>query len=496
MSTATVGLQWRSGERRSPSGSVGFAGALKTLSPFFALSFVLLLLKPGLLRVAFPATACFFGYHLYKRNESYYLSFTLWICMLSPLLRRLVDYRTSYQLQSLILLAPLLLTLLPAIHLRHRLARIAPVIRTGTFLALGGVIFGAGVGMIKHPGTEVIASTLMWLGPIMLCVFAASIEDRETLRRVLRSTFICGVLLMSAYGIYQFVVAPPWDTYWLHEVNIGSLSPSFGHPQPYGIRVWSTMNSPGSFALFLSAALIWLATLDGFFPAMANMMGYLALSLTLVRTAWMMTIIGIVIYVVGSRKRISTRSIAGGVLTIGLVAGGLLYVSQFPGVTDRLNSFSSLKSDRSVEERKAMYRYMTGYILSNPFGDGLQSSPGDIHGYLIDSTFIELFALQGWIGGLCYGAGLVYLLGNMARGLRGYSPEKVGAIAVTLACATQAASGDILYRQGGVVLWLFIGVWANFAFAKPHRSLTSGQAIGDRPIYPEKTGDLLEHALT
>ena len=476
MSTVTVGLQWRSSERRIPRCSVGFASALKTLSPFFALTIVLLLLKPGLLRVAFPAAACFFGYQLYKRNESYFLSFTLWICMLAPLLRRLVDYRTSYQLQSLILLAPLLLTLLPAIHLRRRLARVAPVIRTGTFLTLGGVIFGAGVGMIKHPGIEVISSTLMWLGPIMLCVFAASIEDREELRRVLRSTFICGVLLMSAYGIYQFVVAPPWDTYWLHEVNIGSLSPSFGHPQPYGIRVWSTMNSPGSFALFLSAALIWLATLDGFFPAMANMMGYLTLSLTLVRSAWMMTIIGI--------------------LTIGLVAGGLLYVSQFPGVTARLNSFHSLKSDRSVEERKAMYRYMTGYILSNPFGDGLQSSPGDIHGYLIDSTFVELFALQGWIGGLCYGAGLTYLLGNMARRLRSDSPEKVGAIAVTLACATQAASGDILYRQGGVVLWLFIGVWASFTFAKQNRSPASVQGTGDQPFYPEKNVDVLQPALT
>jgi hypothetical protein len=496
MSTVTVGLQMRSSERRSPRCSTGFASALKTLSPFFGLTLCLFLLKPGLLRVVFPAAACFFGYQLYKRNESYYLSFTIWICMLAPLLRRLVDWRTSYQLQSLILLAPLLLTLLPAIHLRRRLARIAPVIRTGTFLTVGGVIFGGGVGMIKHPGTEVIASTLMWFGPIMLCVFAASIEDREMLRRVLGRTFIWGVLLMSAYGIYQFVVAPPWDTYWLNEVNIGSLSPSFGHAQPYGIRVWSTMNSPGSFALFLSAALIWLATLDGFLPAVANMLGYLTLSLTLVRTAWMMTAIGILIYILGSRKRISTRSIVGGLLTIGLVAGGLLYVSQFPGVTDRLSSFSSIKSDRSVEERKAMYRYMTGYILTNPFGEGLQSSPGDVHGYLLDSTFVELFVLQGWIGGLCYSAGLIYLLGNMARRLRSFSPEKVGAVAVTLACATQAASGDILYRQGGIVLWLFIGVWASFSFAKPLRSPVRVQATGDGPFTPEENVGLLESALS
>jgi hypothetical protein len=84
----------------------------------------------------------------------------------------------------------------------------------------------------------------------------------------------------------------------------------------------------------------------------------------------------------------------------------------------------------------------------------------------------------------------------MARRLRSDSPEKVGAIAVTLACATQAASGDILYRQGGVVLWLFIGVWASFTFAKPHRSPRSVQAIGDQPFYPEKNVDVLHPALT
>ena len=46
--------------------------------------------------------------------------------MLTPLLRRAVDWRTVYQEQSMILLAPLLVTLLPAIHLRSRLAEVLP----------------------------------------------------------------------------------------------------------------------------------------------------------------------------------------------------------------------------------------------------------------------------------------------------------------------------------------------------------------------------------
>jgi hypothetical protein len=346
------------------------------------------------------------------------------------------------------------------------------MIRTGTLLTLSGVIFGAGIGLIKHPGATVILSTVMWIGPMLLCVFAASIRDREMLGRVLTRTLAWGVLVMALYGIYQFVVAPPWDTYWLVEVNRDSFSPSFGHPDPFGIRVWSTMNSPGAFALFLGAALIWLATRNGPMVAIANMMGYVALCLSLVRTAWMMTVLGLLIYVLTRRKMPSLKSAASTLLTLGLVTCGLLYVMQFHGVKERFESFSSLKSDRSVQERQSMYRYMEGYFLHTPLGDGLQS-PAEYHGYLLDSTFAELFLMLGWIGGLSYAAGLGYLLMQMTVSLRRASGMRAAAVAVTLACASQAVSGDVVYRQGGVVLWLFVGVWASTSIrdvALPGRS--------------------------
>jgi hypothetical protein len=146
---------------------------------------------------------------------------------------------------------------------------------------------------------------------------------------------------------------------------------------------------------------------------------------------------------------------------LGLIGCGLLYATQFPKVQDRLQTFTSLKSDRSVGERKLMYQFMEKYVLSTPLGDGLQS-PAEYHGYLLDSTFAELFFMLGWIGGICYAAGLGYLLLRMVMSLRRVSGTQAGAVVVTLAIVSQAISGDILYRQGGVVLWLFIGIWASF----------------------------------
>jgi hypothetical protein len=126
-----------------------------------------------------------------------------------------------------------------------------------------------------------------------------------------------------------------------------------------------------------------------------------------------------------------------------------------------------------------MYKYMATYVLSTPLGDGLQS-PAEVHGYLIDSTFAELFYMLGWIGGLCYFAGLGYLLMNMMVSLRRVSGTRAAAVAVTLACASQSVSGDVLYRQGGIILWLFIGVWASFVSRPGSLPVRSRSLFGER----------------
>jgi hypothetical protein len=473
MSSPTLGrLEYGRGAR-TLDGSGDFGRVLKTVVPFVTLTLVLLALKPALLRPLFPVAACFVGYRIYKRNESYYLSFVLWIYMLTPLLRRVVDWRTSYQQQSMILLAPLLITLLLAIHLRRRLMIVAPVIRTGVLLTLSGIAFGAGVGMIKHPSVNVVLATVMWAAPIVLCVFAASIREREMLGRVLTRTLLWGVLFMSVYGMYQFLVAPPWDTYWLRQVTADALSPSYGMPKPMAIRVWSTMNSPGPFALFLSAALVWLCTVDGLLAVLASVAGYIALCLTLVRTAWIQTILGLLIFIFGCRTRPSLRSTISAFLTVGLVAYVLLHATQFAGVYDRLQTFSSLGSDESVNARGEMYRYMSGLILSTPIGVGMES-PSEAHGFPIDSSLVVLFYFLGWPGGCFYLAGFAYLLAQIAFRLRCHSKEEAAAIAVVLACATQAFSGDVIYRQGGIVLWLFVGVWASISF---RYAMSAGQSM-------------------
>jgi hypothetical protein len=221
------------------------------------------------------------------------------------------------------------------------------------------------------------------------------------------------------------------------------------------------MSSPGAFALLLSAALIWLSTLDGFFPTVVNVTGNIGLSLSLVRSAWMMTILGLLIAVFGCRKRSSLKSTASALLAIGVVAFVLLHGTQFSRVSDRVQTFSSLGSDNSLHLREEMYRYMKDLILSTPLGVGLESST-DVHGASMDSSFAEMFYVLGWPGGCFYLAGFTYLLVQIAFRLRCHSKEEAAAIAVVLACATQAFSGDVIYGQGGncpLAVWRSLGIF-------------------------------------
>ena len=63
-----------------------------------------------LLRVAIPAAAFFVGVVLYFSAPIRYVEYSLWLWFLTPLVRRLVDWRFGYTEPNMVLLAPLLVS--------------------------------------------------------------------------------------------------------------------------------------------------------------------------------------------------------------------------------------------------------------------------------------------------------------------------------------------------------------------------------------------------
>src|SRR3954470_13468883 len=66
--------------------------------------------KPGLVHYEFPIASLLTGAFLYRRNPVLYVAFTIWLYFLSPLIRQVVDFRSSWMDPNPILLAPLLAT--------------------------------------------------------------------------------------------------------------------------------------------------------------------------------------------------------------------------------------------------------------------------------------------------------------------------------------------------------------------------------------------------
>ena len=109
-------------------------------------------------------------------------------------------------------------------------------------------------------------------------------QEYPAYHRVLLKTFVYGTFVMGAYGVIQFVSPPPWD---------GVLDDLLGHgqsegtPVPFGMRISSTMNSCGPFAITIMmrpADVARRARQDARSPA--AVVGVPALLFTSVRTAW------------------------------------------------------------------------------------------------------------------------------------------------------------------------------------------------------------------
>ena len=111
-----------------------------------------------------------------------------------------------------------------------------------------GVLYGFVVGVLLHPSAEVAFGLLNWITPLRLEAHVAiDWPNYERNKAAILSSFVWGAAAVGVYGIYQFLVAPPWDAFWLQNVTKRFTDPSFGRPEPIMIRIWSTLNAPGPF---------------------------------------------------------------------------------------------------------------------------------------------------------------------------------------------------------------------------------------------------------
>lgn len=430
------------------------AAAWTVILGFILLTVVCVLAGLGkVLNLAFPAGAFAVSIFLYFRYPLLYLGFTWWLWFLTPLVRRLADYRSGFTDPSPILLAPFLATCVTSITL----LKVLPTsTRNGCLpyvLAVAGIVYGFLVGLVKTSSINITVSFLEWLVPVIFsCHLFVNWRDYPSYRQNIQRTFLWGALVTGAYGVFQYLVAPEWDRAWL--INVAETgNNSFGRPEPLGIRVWSTMHGPGVFGAVMMAALLLLLSNIRPLSLPATAFGYLSFLLSAVRSAWVAWFVGLLNLVTSLKPKLQMR------LTLIILVGTLCVVplttiEPFAEVINtRLETFSDLQNDGSGMERQQNYDRWLNYALTNAVGDGVGNNPG-----LLDSAILEMLINLGWLGAGLYISTLFLLLFKLVQDPKLQTDvfaSTARAIAVGMSC--QIVFGSATLGLPGIILWGFLG---------------------------------------
>lgn len=445
-----------------------------TILAFVFFSTLCILAGAGsVLRIFFPVGAFAVGILLYGRYPILYAGFTWWLWFLSPLVRRLVDYRSGWDPQPLILLAPYLVSLITlATFLRH----LPRSYRQGGLpfvIACGAVFYGFLMGIILSPSNFGVArATLDWLSPILFGFHLfVNWRDYPSYRQNMQRTFLWGVLITGSYGVFQYLVAPEWDRLWLTQSNMTS---SGGQAEALGLRVFSTMHAYGPFAAVMAAGLLLLfSSRQQALRIPTAGVGYLALLLSTSRSAWLSWFVGLLTLLASLKSRLQMRLIIT-IIVMAVCVLPLTTIAPFSEtINSRLQSFLNLKQDSSFNARTGIYNENFNLALSNGLGNGIGSTftlknNGKLQTVVIDSGILDTFFTLGWFGAVPYLGAIMLLFFNLFQSSEGsFDLFASAARAISFGIFMQMPLGTSTVGLPGITLWAFLGI--GMAAQKYHR---------------------------
>ncbi len=424
----------------------------------------------SIMRLAFPLGAFVVGVFLYRRYPILYLGFTWWLWFLTALVRRIIDLRGGWAEPSPVLLAPFLVTLVTVVTLLRYLPKSYRMGGLPFVLSLTGVVYAVLIGLINsryglddtiinviaadnltYTLSNVILKALDWATPILFSFHIfANWQHYPEYRQNIQRVFRWAVLILGVYGIVQYVMPLEWDRFWLANVAGGTFS--FGRPEPFGMRVFSTMHSAAPFAQLMVAGLILVLADQGILRIFGVGFGFISLLLTLVRAAWGGWVVGFLIFSSSLKAKLQMRLLVT-VLVVGICAFPLTAVEPFSTViTSRVQSITTVQEDYSYQARAASYNRALGAAPFQYLGNGL-GLPG------LDSAFLDVILQMGWLGGIPYLGGLILILFKLSQCLRIRSdPFLIATTSICFATFGMLIFNNVFAGIQGVIFWSFIGI--------------------------------------
>ncbi len=418
----------------------------------------------SVLDYAYPLFATFLGFFLFLTKRHIYLSFTWLTWLFTPLVRRLVDYHTGFHQVSPVMFAPLLVTLISIIPLL-RSPRIIFQRQLSDFLLIFIVfLYALAIGLVSNPIPATVYEFLGFFVPFAFgMTFMADSSGFLKNRATFLSTAMVGLLLISAYGIYQFRAFPPWDAYWLQQSGFASAGLGIADQ----VRLFGPLNSPGGYGFVLMGSLIFALVVKGPMKILAAGVGFPAFGLSLVRSGWVGFVVAAVFLALTMGGKARVRLAVVGFAAI-LLAYPLITVGPIAAqLQSRFSSFNNIQQDGSYLARQKIYQNDTVIAFTQPIGVGFgglapksdtaASSAGQLTG--IDSGVLEFPMYFGWVFGSIFFIALgrisVRVLG---AGIRSPDPVNKAGAALFIVLVLENAGGQTFGGGIGFMIWMSAGM--------------------------------------
>ncbi len=413
-----------------------------------------------ILRLAFPAASFALSIFLYQRYPLLYMGFTWWIWFLTPLVRRLIDWRVGYENQSIILMTPFLVTLACFPNFFQYLLKFYPYRQGGLpfIFAFVGIVysFALGLASMLTTGFNILLIRLFieWIAPIIFGFYIFSNwQNYPEYRQNIQRNFFWGALVLGIYGLVQFCLLPPWDLLWQEnvlELGYGNV----GTPAPFELSVWSTLNTPGHLASVMIPCLLLLFNSKQVLSIPATVTGILNLLLANNRSSWGGFLVGCFVLISKLKPHIQIRVIMTALVII-LLVFPLATMEPFSSkITDRVQSISNVEEDASFGARKSVYNALLDKALINPRGYGMGSLS------LADSGLLVVFFEMGWLGSIFYAGGYIFLFLNLFQNSQKSRADSfiVAARAASFGLFIVVPMGNILTALPGTLIWSFASI--------------------------------------
>ncbi len=410
--------------------------------------------------ILYPFLALAAALLLIWRKPVLYVGVMWWVWFLTPAVRRLVDYRTGYTEASVVMLAPLLVTGVALVAVIGNAQKLPRSCRLPLAFVAFGLLYAYLVGILNNGLFTATFDLLGWGVPVIGGSYLlVNWRYAETFHAVTQRAFTWGILLMGVYSVVQYFYLPAWDGYWMDNANITSI----GYSEPGEVRVFSTLNSAGPFAMVVMVGLLLIFTRKGVVQILGSAAGFVGFALSAVRSAWGGWILGLVVMLFTLPLRARAR-LLGVILVLSFVAVPLVSGGPVADLlSQRLESVTDLGNDVSFNERLELYADFPSFIAGNPIGQGLGST-GVATGLSsqkaqlrnLDSGFIAVIYTFGILGTLYFVGGAAVLFGSaLAAGLRNRDLVQTTYSSILAAMLSQLLFNNAWAGIPGMLLWLF-----------------------------------------